>query len=286
VTEIGQVAIAPVDEGGAGASERTWPARCRQATRDLADGFGKFWLWGELAKQDTRMRYRGSILGPLWLTITTAVWIGAMGFLYAKLFNSPPSTYLPFLSIGLVVWQFLATIINEGCGTFTAATGVIQQVPMPYSIHVYRMVLRNLIVLGHNAIVIPVIMLIFRIVPDWQCVWIVPALLVICVNGVWIGLLFGMLSARYRDVPPIVGSFVQVVFFVTPIFWQPAALGRWRAIGELNPLFAAIDVIRAPLLGISPAPYSWAMLGIVTVLGSALTFAIFARLRYRIPFWV
>jgi ABC-type polysaccharide/polyol phosphate export permease len=289
VTEIGQLAEpsgAQVADDSLGATERKWPARFRQAVNDLVGGFGKVWLWAELAKQDTRLRYRGSILGPLWLTITTAIWIGAMGFLYAKLFNSPPATYLPFLSVGLVMWQFLATLITDGCTTFTGAAGVIQQVPMPFSVHVYRMVLRNLIVLAHNAIVIPIIMLLFHVVPDWQCVWIIPALAVICLNGVWLGLLFGMVSARYRDVPPIVTNFVQVVFFVTPIFWPPSSLGRWRPIGELNPLFAAIDVIRAPVLGVPLAPYSWAVLALTTAVGCCLAFFVFARLRYRIPFWV
>jgi len=209
-----------------------------------------------------------------------------MGFLYAKLFNSPPSKYLPFLSVGLVLWQFLASLITEGCGTFTSVSTVIQQVPMPVSIHVYRLVLRNLIVLAHNMIIIPGILLIFHIMPDWRCIWIIPALFIMSLNGVWIAILLGMLGSRYRDVPPIVANFVQVVFFVTPIFWQPSALGRWSAIGELNPLFAAIDVVRAPVLGIAMAPYSWAVLVLTTIVGCAGTFFVFARFRYRIPFWV
>jgi ABC-type polysaccharide/polyol phosphate export permease len=284
-TSFAATSASPV-HGYDAAAAKAWPARINQAAVDLYVGATKFWLWGELAKQDIRLRYRGSMIGPLWLTLSTAIWIGAMGFLYAKLFNSPPETYLPFLSVGLVMWQFLASLITEGCGTFTAVTGIIQQVPMPVSIHVYRLVLRNLLVLAHNMILIPIILLIFHIMPDWRCVWIIPGLLVMCVNGVWISILLGMLGARYRDVPPIVSSFVQVVFFVTPIFWPPGNLGRWAAIGQLNPLFAAIDVVRAPILGIPEAPYSWEVLFLMTAIGCAITFFVFARFRYRIPFWV
>jgi ABC-type polysaccharide/polyol phosphate export permease len=260
--------------------------RRAQAVNDLIAGFRKSWLWAELAKQDIQLRYRGSMLGPFWLTISTAVMVGSMGFLYAKLFNSPASSYLPYLTVGLVVWQFVATLITEGCGTFNAVASIIHQVPLPYSVHVYRLVARNVLVLGHNVIIIPIIMWMFHVTPNWDVLWIPLAVLVLCVNGVWLAILFGMISARFRDVPPIVASFVQVVFFVTPVFWTPAALGKWASIGELNPIFAAIDVIRAPIMGQAVAPYSWAILLIITAVGCTVTFAMFARFRYRIPFWV
>ena len=94
-----------------------------------------------------------------------------------------------------------------------------------------------------------------------------------------------MVSARFRDVPPIVASIVQVVFFITPIFWPAAALGEHRWLAQFNPLYAALDVMRAPLLGQPAEPYSWLILAIVTMLGCAGTFAFFARFRTRIAYW-
>src|SRR5579884_3247632 len=128
-------------------TETTSLARTRSlaALKDLVSGWRRSWLWLALARQDIRMKYRGSILGPFWLTISTGIMIGSMGYLYAKLFNSDPATYLPFLTVGLVMWGFVAGLITEGCGTFTGAAGVLHQVPLPYSIHVYRLVTRNII---------------------------------------------------------------------------------------------------------------------------------------------
>ena len=262
------------------------PPRMAQAVDDLIAGFSKRWLWGHLAMQDIKLRYRGSMLGPFWLTISTGVMVGSMGFIYAKLFNSPAASYLPYLTVGLVVWGFVASLITEGCGTFTAVSSIIHQVPLPYSVHVYRLVARNVLVLAHNVIIIPIIMLIFQVAPGWGVLWIPVAVFVLCLNGIWLAILFGLISARFRDVPPIVASFVQVAFFVTPVFWTPGALGRYAAIGQLNPFFAAIDVIRAPIMGQPVAPYSWALLLFLTVVGNAVTFVLFVRYRHRIPFWV
>jgi ABC-2 type transport system permease protein/lipopolysaccharide transport system permease protein len=261
--------------------------RVRCAAADIRDGFGQSWLWMRLAHQDMRLRYRGSMLGPFWQTITTVILISSMGVIYAKLFRTPMQDYLPMLTVGLIAWNFVAGMITEGCGTFDAVRGIIQQVKLPFSLHAYRLVYRNVLILAHSFVIIPVVLVIFPHPIEWIRLFeIIPGMMLLLVNGVAISILLGMICARFRDVPPIVGSIVQVVFFLTPIFWPPSALGgnAWWAM--LNPLFAAIDVLRAPLLGMPTSPHSWAILAIVTVFNCIASFMFFSRFRSRIAFWV
>jgi ABC-2 type transport system permease protein/lipopolysaccharide transport system permease protein len=262
------------------------PSRLLLAASDLVEGLGKSWLWTELALQDIKLRYRGSLLGPLWLTVSTGVMIGAMGVLYARLFHTDVASYLPFLSVGLVLWQFVASVINEGCNTFLAMAGVIQQVRLPYSLHAYRLVCRNLLVLGHTIVIVPIVLLILHVQLGWSLLYVIPAMLLLTLTGVWVSVLLGMVSARFRDVAPIVANFIQVVFFVTPIFWSPDLLGVWKPLAQLNPLFAAIDLVRAPLLGGVPQLNSWLVMVGLTLVGGGITFVLFARFRSRIAFWV
>lgn len=266
-----------------------WPAppsAAALAWRDLAEGLGKIWMWPALALQDVRLRYRGSVLGPFWLTISTLLMVGGMGIVYAQLFQMELRSYLPFLAVGLIVWQFLSGMISEGCETFLREALVIQQVRIPFSIHAYRSVFRNLIVLAHNLIIIPIGIIAFALPVDWHLLGILPALLVLSINGLWISVLLGLISARFRDVPPIVGSLLQVLFFLTPVIWPLSALKEWRIIATANPFFAAVDVLRAPLIGVATAESSWPVLLATTVVGCALTFAMFARFRARIAYWV
>jgi ABC-type polysaccharide/polyol phosphate export permease len=262
------------------------PSAYGEAWRDLINGFAKSWMWSAMAMQDIRLRYRGSLIGPFWLTLSTIIMVAAMGMIYARLFHMEASKYLPFLTIGLIIWQFISALINDGCQTFVAVQPVIQQVPMPFSIHVWRVVYRNLIVLAHSIVIVPFVLLIFRIDVGWNVITVLPAIALIAFNGAWVSMFLGMISARFRDIPPIVMNFVQVIFFVTPIFWPPSALGRWQGLLVLNPLFAAIDTVRAPLTGTEPMAYSWLSLLVVSVLGWAGTFAFFTRFRTRITYWV
>ena len=238
-----------------------------------------------LAFQDIKLRYRGSVLGPFWLTISTVVMVASMGVIYSTLFNVSAQTYLPYFAIGLILWGYISGAISEGCQTFLGAEGIIQTVPLPYSVHAYRAVFRNLIVLAHSLVIIPLVLLIFQIPVGWRILEIVPALILYALNGVWISVFFGMLSARFRDVPPIVANFTQVLFFLTPIIYPESLLGTWRAVADLNPAFAAIDVMRAPLLGVATSTYSWPMFLVTTATGCLGTFIIFARFRARIAYW-
>ncbi len=262
------------------------PSRTVLAWSDLAQGFSRSWMWTALAVQDIRLRYRGSVLGPFWMTISTFVMIIAMGFIYAHLFHTDTRSYMPYLTMGLIVWQLISTLITEGCQTFLATETVIQQVPIPFSIHVYRVVCRNFIVFAHNLVIVPIGLVAFAIPLDWHILEAAAGCVVLAVNGVWVCIFLGTLSARFRDIVPIVTSFLQVAFFLTPVFWPIEALGIYRPLAELNPLFTAIDVIRAPLIGVPVAPYSWPVLLAATVLGCCITFFLFARYRGRIAYWV
>ena len=262
------------------------PGRSVQAWRDLVEGFKRYWMWSALALQDMKIRYRGSLLGPFWVTISTFVMVVAMGLIYSHLFHTTAVTYMPYLGLGLIVWQLISSLITEGCQTFLTAEAIIQQVPVPFSIHAYRVVCRNFIVFGHNLAIVPIGIIVFRIPLDWHLLEAAAGCCVLAANGVWTTLFLGIISTRFRDIAPIVASFLQVTFFLTPIFWPIDSLGVYRPIAEFNPLFCAIDVVRAPLVGMPVEPYSWPVLLAATAIGMAITFWFFARYRSRIAYWV
>jgi ABC-type polysaccharide/polyol phosphate export permease len=262
------------------------PGRNVQAWRDLVEGLKRHWMWTALALQDMKIRYRGSLLGPFWVTISTFVMVVAMGLIYSHLFHTTAVSYMPYLGLGLIVWQLISSLITEGCHTFMMAEAIIQQVPVPFSIHAYRVVCRNFMVFAHNLAIVPIGMIVFQIPLDWHFFEALAGCFVLAVNGVWITLFLGIISTRFRDIAPIVASFLQVTFFLTPIFWPIDSLGIYRPIAAFNPLFCAIDVVRAPLIGVSVEPYSWPVLLAATLIGVAITFWFFARYRSRIAYWV
>jgi ABC-type polysaccharide/polyol phosphate export permease len=256
------------------------------AVRDIFDGALMWPLWGALGWQDIRQRYRRSVIGPFWLTISIGVMIAAMGGLYSGLLRTHVKGYVPHIAIGLVVWNFISTMITEGCSTFTSGQASIKQVKLPLSIYVYRMMWRNLIIFGHNLLVVFVVLVVFAIRPGWSVFLALPAIALLCLNGMSAGMVLGLVSTRFRDIPPMVATAMQVIFFLTPIIWQPESLPARTLVVALNPFFYLLEVVRAPLLGIAPSIVSWGVALTITGAGALTAFAIYVRYRRRIAYWI
>ncbi|MBM3486316.1 MAG: ABC transporter permease [Alphaproteobacteria bacterium] len=253
---------------------------------DVLAGLGRWRLWGLMGWNDIRQRYRRSLIGPFWLSLSMAVMVIALGFLFSTIFKIDIADYLPFLTLGFLAWAFIAQCVTEGCATFIEAEGFIKQMPLPYSTFVYRVVWRNLIILAHNSVVYVVVALIFGIWPGATALLVLPGLVLLVLNAAWLGILVGALCARFRDVPPIVSSLLQMVFFVTPIIWKPELAGDRMLFVDLNPFFHFVELIRAPLLGHAPAAASWLVCIAVTAVGWIATALVFRRCRARIAYWV
>lgn len=269
-------------QSGLGHTERQ-----RLAAIDVADACRLWRLALTLGWFDIRLRYRGSMLGPFWLTLSTAVMVAALGVLYSRLFNMELHDYLPFLALSLVLWGVLSTVIGEACTCFTSAEGTIRSMRMPFTLHPMRVVVRNLIVLGHNVVVILAVYFWFNNWPGWHALMAIPALLLWLIDGLAVCFLLGPIGARFRDIPPIIASVIQIAFFVSPIIWKPELLkGTALELLWLNPFFTLLEIVRGPMLGETVTLHVWASaLGYSAVL-IGLAWVLFSRTRARLAFWV
>lgn len=243
-------------------------------------------MWGMLGWHDIRKRYRRSVLGPFWLTLSMAVMVASLGYIYGSLFRFDMTDYLPFLAISMAMWSFIAAVLNEGCSSFLEFDTLIKHVRMPLSVHALRIVWRNLIIFAHNIVIFLALAVWTGLDPGAGGLLALPGLGLLVLNGVWVSLLLGMICARFRDVPPIVASIVQLLFFVTPVMWKPELIGHNHLIVALNPIFYLLEVVRGPLLGTPPGLTAWAAALGVTVAGWAVTFATYVRFRKRISYWL
>ncbi len=253
---------------------------------DIVTGVKSWWLWSTMAWQDIRQGYRGSVLGPFWLTISMGIMVGALGVLYSAIFRMEITTFLPYLALGLLFWNLIASLVTDGTAAFVKAEGVLLQVKMPMTVHVLRSVMRNLVVFLHNCVIGVLVLVLFAIPQSLYSLVSLIGLVLILLNGFWVTLLFGMLCTRFRDIGPIVSSGIQIVFFLTPIIWMPNALGENLWMVYLNPAYAFLEIARGPLLGHTVPLTVWAVALGVTAVGYLVTFVFFSRFRARIPFWV
>jgi ABC-type polysaccharide/polyol phosphate export permease len=257
------------------------------AWNDIVGGLTQWEVWARLGWQEVKRRYRRTVLGPFWATLSIGMFVGGMVFIWAPLFKTDVSSYLPFLAAGLVTWAFATALITEGCIVYTAGSGVITQLNFPYSILNFMLVWRNIIVFFHNVVIVVIVVIALRVRVSWETLLLIPGIIIVGVNGAWMSFLLGMIGTRFRDIPPLIGNLVTVLMFVTPVFWLPGQLGDGsHKVVTLNFMYHLIEVMRAPMLGTMPAPLSYQVTIAGALLGWLVTFEVYARFRRRIPYWL
>jgi ABC-type polysaccharide/polyol phosphate export permease len=258
------------------------------AADDLLRGLRKRELWGRLGWLDVKRRYRRTKIGPFWTSITLAIYVLTVGTVGAAIWHQNIYDYLPFLVSGMIVWTLVSSIILESCSLFVAGQSLFRNIRFDYSIFSYALVWRNFLVLLHNFVVYFLVVLLLKpSLLSITALLAIPGLALVLLNGVWVSLLFGIICLRFRDVPPLVSSVMQIAMLITPLFWPADTLtGIKRFLFvELNPLYHVVDVVRAPLIGRVPDVISYGVVIAMTIGGWWLTYAIFSRFRKRIAYW-
>ena len=252
------------------------------AFADLRASVQRMGLAWSLAWHDVVSRYRGSMLGPFWITLSMGLMVAGIGFLYANLFKIPVNEFIPYVALGIVFWGLISNVIIEGCSTFVQASGILSQTSLPMFTFVWRTIMRNVINLMHHAVIIVAVLIYYD---HWRQTNVplgLLGLLLLMLNISWVSLAAGMASARFRDIPQIVGSVIQFAMFMTPVFWLPGGRLLDHAVLLLNPFYHLLDVVRAPLLGQSVGASTYIFLSVLAVVGWGATFSTFALIRRRI----
>ena len=253
---------------------------------DLYRGFAAWPLWRLLGWNDIRLRYRRSVLGPFWITLSMTVLIVVLGIVYSRIFHMELRTYLPYVALGFIVWGFISTSMLESCGAFQDSERIIKQIKVPFSAYVLRVIWRNVIVLMHTLVLLIPISLIYAIWPGPVTLLAIPGLALVFINQIWIGILLAVISTRFRDIPPIVASLVQIMMFATPIMWPVSSLGNATLLADINPVHHLIEIVRAPLLGQVPDTLSWIVTGAMAVVGMLFAAVVLRRASRLIVYWL
>jgi lipopolysaccharide transport system permease protein len=219
-----------------------------------------------MVARDFRGRYLRSVLGASWavlnplaqILVYTAVFSHVM---QARLPNArDPLSYSLYLCAGLLTWGYFVEVLLRNQTVFLEQANMMKKVSFP------RVTLPSYVFLSAsvNFAIVWGLFLATLLVsgrwPGWVLVALVPLLLIQQVLAAGLGLVLGVINMFFRDVGHAVGIALQFWFWLTPIVYQPTALGpRLTLVMENNPITPFILGVRGLLVdGALPAAAQWA----------------------------
>lgn len=268
-------------------ARRSLLALCRLGAGELVEGLANWRIWHLMGTGELRRRYARSRLGQGWLVLSNAITIVVLGLVWSLLWKMPIADILPYIAVGHIAWQMMATTLLEATTAFTASGHYFLNQRMVFSTAILAVVYRNLIALVHNLAIVVVLYLVLGLWPGFALVAALVEIALATLLAVPVAYLVAILCTRFRDVTQIVTSALQIAFFLTPVLWKEEFMpAEHRWIVDYNPLAHVLAVMRDPLLSVPVATDRWLLVMAMTVAAFVVALPIVGALRRRIIYWI
>lgn len=259
-----------------------------KALRDFTESFSYWRIFCLIGINDIRKRYSRSKLGQLWLTLSLAIQIGSLGFVWGYLFKMPLADYFPYLATGIIFWNFMLSTVTEGSSVYINSIPYLKELTIPKLSYINGLFVKSIIILLHNIVVLIPIFLYYGISVSFAGIfYTLIGFIVTCIALYCTIIPLALLSLRFRDFPNIILSLSQIVFYVTPIMWKLDSMPeRVRQYIMFNPVAVFISFCRDPLIG-SAIPDVYYFVGAIYIVSMfILSVLLFSRYRARIVYWL
>jgi len=241
------------------------------------------WAWLDIVCQ-----YRRSKIGPLWETINVLVMILGITVVASAVFGGRATADLiGYVGLGIIIWSLISSSIVEGASTFVRNASYITGTNLSIDLYVGRTIFKTFLVFCHHFILYALALVTGFVSLSWTSPLALFGLLLLILNAYWMATFLAFVCARYRDVEIIIRNFMQLAFFITPVFWDYRLIASDRQfIVDYNVFFYFIEIVRGPLLGELPPLRYYVVVLAVTLIGYGLAFLVYRRMRRQLAFYV
>lgn len=258
----------------------------REGIADLKEGLRLRHIWWNLALFEIRARYKRTKLGPLWITLSTLILLIAMGPLYAKLFNQDLGEYYLYISCGFIFWNYYTGNIMDMARVLPESRGMLLSYGFPISLYILKTLCRNIIIMLHNIIIVALAILIFSKHLGVFSLSFIAGYILVALNLFFGGIVVALISTRFRDIEQIINSALTIMFFLTPILWDPKLLGDNYYLLYFNPFFSFLEAMRAPLINNEIPYFSLLILTILLLCTAPIAISLLGKFKHRVALWM
>jgi lipopolysaccharide transport system permease protein len=224
--------------------------------------FALYWqyrdlLWSFVVRNIT-VRYRQTILGPLWLVIQPLAMSGILAIVLAGLAkvstNGRPASL--FYLLGMILWGYFSGVVLAVSDVFINNEYLFSRVYFPRLLVPLAVAVSNSVGVGIQLVMFFTILLFYALFGGYAvqgiALWLMPlAFAQTMLFAVGVGLLIASSTAKYRDMANAIPFVLQAGLFLTPALYAYSAIPPQLrvAVATLNPLSVSFDLWRSAIFG-------------------------------------
>ena len=253
--------------------EQGWTTEIRPKEKLLSVDFKEIWRYRDLmmlfVKRNIITQYKQTVLGPLWYIIqpmmTTVMYMVVFGGI-AKISTDGLPQPLFYLA-GISFWQYFADCLNKTSNTFVSNSAIFGKVYFPRLVTPLSDVISNLVRFGIQFALFLIVYAYYALFTDvqihtnWYALMLPILVAMLAGLALGFGILFSSMTTKYRDLQLLLGFFVSLWMYATPVIYPLSTIKNetLRLVMQLNPLTGIVEFFKYGMLGVGN--HEWWMLG-------------------------
>ena len=240
-------------------------------------------LLRELVSRDMKSRYKGSVLGVLWSLMNPLMQLMVFHFIFRQVLRLDIPRYSSFAFSAMLAWTWFQAAMLDASGSMINSRELVKRPGFPVAILPVVAVTTHFL---YYLSALPILLL-FLLIGGTHLqlmILVLPGILAVqFVLTLSLGYLAAIANVMFRDAHYLLGLALQLLFFLTPVFYDAAAVPqRYQRLYHLNPMVQLVNAYRAILIdGSAPDWWSMLVLALVAILLLAIGLVIFQRVSYR-----
>lgn len=260
-----------------------------QIYKEIINSIKNYDLWINLAISKLRVRFIRTALGPIWEIIGTMIFLIFVTFIWSRLWERSFFDYFGFVYTGYAIWKIISTTITESTFLFSELyANAFRNMKCNPIIFCLANSLKNIFILFLN---LPIIFLItiYNGTLSFNGVLLLSYYLVLFfITSVCLSFIIGSLCLKFRDLQYSVVVIMQLLFFVTPVIWDPQQISekdRFFLI-DLNIFYHYVEFFRSALLYGNVNLLSICVVTVTSLIFVIITTYVYYKIKNKLIFWV
>ena len=239
-----------------------------------------------LALLDIKIRYRNTILGPFWSTLSLGVTLVILGFIWTKVFSINHYEYIPNLYLSYIFWVWISDTLTDSITVFNENKDIVHNYNIPIFFLNFKIVIRNFFIFLHNFPLIFAIFYIYKIELGFNILFFIIPIFLTLTFLFFLSIIISIACSYFDDFKQATLIFIKIFFYITPILWLPEMLGDKQFLLFYNPFFHIIELLKNTLLSPTLLINSFLMVVIMNVLTLIFSIIIYKTLNKKIIHWI
>jgi lipopolysaccharide transport system permease protein len=210
----------------------------------------------QLSRKEFLGLYQQTLFGPFWVLLQPLLTVLTYVLVFNKLIGISTQGVPPFLFnlIGITLWNLFSEVFLQTSKTFSQNADVFSKVYFPRIIVALSTLWLQLILFGIQMLLLFGVYFYYTITKQVtfdfaNLMLIFPVIIITSGIGFGGGLIFSVLTAKYRDLQALIQLIIRLLMFVCPVFYTLSMIPAKRQwLVNLNPLSSQFELFRFAFL--------------------------------------